>query len=105
VWRLKGEGSLGLLDVLAHVSTSGSLATWHTQVRPGLLLSVTPGATTRFRVTDAGDPVSGASIKVGKRTLRTNAAGLARAKLGKGRFSATASKAGYVPAKASFRRR
>ena len=35
IWKLSGEGSrAGVLDLLAHVSTPGSLATWHTQVKP-----------------------------------------------------------------------
>lgn len=35
IWKLSGEGSrAGVLDLLASVSTPGSLATWHTQVKP-----------------------------------------------------------------------
>jgi hypothetical protein len=34
IWKLSGEGSrAGVLDLLAHVSRPGSLATWHTQVK------------------------------------------------------------------------
>jgi hypothetical protein len=34
IWRLSGEGSrAGGLDLLAHVTTPGSTATWHTQVK------------------------------------------------------------------------
>jgi hypothetical protein len=35
IWKLSGDGSrAGVLDLLAHVSTPGSTATWHTQVKP-----------------------------------------------------------------------
>jgi hypothetical protein len=35
IWKLSGDGSrAGALDLLAHVSTPGSTATWHTQVKP-----------------------------------------------------------------------
>jgi hypothetical protein len=34
IWKLSGEGSrAGVLDLLVHASTPGSLATWHTQVK------------------------------------------------------------------------
>jgi hypothetical protein len=39
IWRLAGEGSAGPLDVLLHVTAGGSIATWHTQVLPRLLLT------------------------------------------------------------------
>jgi hypothetical protein len=115
IWRLHGEGSLGPLDVLAHVSTSGSLATWHTQVLPALQLKVKSRKAVRkkgklryvlarFSVTDAGDAVQGAQVRAGGKTVVTNAAGTSAAvKLTKGRNTVTASKSGYRPARASIR--
>jgi hypothetical protein len=104
VWRLTGEGSGGPLDLLAHVSTPSSLATWHTQMLPGLLVQVRAGKrTATISVTEAGDPIGGAAVKIGKRRLVTNARGTATAKLAKGRYTASVSRAGYAAAKASFR--
>ncbi len=40
LWDVFGEGSLGTLDVFAHVSARGGLATWHRQVLAGLTLQV-----------------------------------------------------------------
>jgi hypothetical protein len=56
-----------------------------------------------FRVTDAGDAVAGATIRVAGRTLKTNSQGRASATLNRGRFTATASKDKYVSASASVR--
>ena len=70
LWDVFGEGSLGTLDVFAHVTARGGLATWHRQVLAGLTLRCTPkktGAT--CRVTDAGAPVAGAKV-TGRRQNR-----------------------------------
>jgi hypothetical protein len=96
IWKLAGEGSLGPLDVLASVSTPGSLATWHTQVLPQLTLAASGGKILHFRVTDAGDPVAGATVKVGGKTLPTDSAGRAHVDLRRGKVSAAASAAGYA---------
>ena len=98
VWRVTGEGSLGPLDVFAHVSTPGSLATWHTQVIPGLILASRGGRRATFIVTDAGDAVAGATVVVGGRRLTTNARGTATTTLRPGRYTARATRAGYVAA-------
>ncbi|HEY7178805.1 MAG TPA: hypothetical protein VH305_06495 [Gaiella sp.] len=98
IWKLNGEGSVGPLDLLAAVTTGSSLATWHTQVLPPLALAAarTKG-TVAFRVTDAGDPVAGAKVHVGGKTLTTNAAGRASLPLA-GAAKATATMGGYSPA-------
>lgn len=98
IWKLKGEGSLGALDLLASVSTGKALATWHTQVRPPLSLSAKrQKSTVTFRVTDAGDPVPGATVAVGGKKLQTNAAGTAKTALA-GAAKATATMGSYAPA-------
>ncbi len=57
-----------------------------------------------FSVADAGDPVAGATVKAGGKTLKTNASGRATlAPAPAGRVKATASKAAYAPATASIR--
>lgn len=101
VWDVFGEGSLGLLDLLAHVSARGGLATWHKQVLPGLTLVCFPkktGAT--CRVTDAGAPVAGATVKIGGKSVKTAGSGVASFTLAKGTHKAAATKAGYTPAAA-----
>lgn len=86
-------------DVLAKFQSISGADLYHTQVLPGLTLTVTRGKTrTTFRVWDAGDPVKGATVAVGGRTLVTSAAGSASADLRPGRYTAKASRAGYVGA-------
>jgi hypothetical protein len=98
VYRLNGEGSAGPLDLLVN---DGS-AFWHQQVQPKLQLAATSrkagrGRVVTFRVVDAGDPVAGAAVKAGGRTLRTSANGTATLKQARAaRLRTTASKAGYA---------
>lgn len=104
IWDVFGEGSLGPLDLLAHVTTGGSLATWHRQVLPGLSLSCT---VRRKRVTctvkDAGDPVAKATVKVGGKTGTTGARGTASTTLRSGLHRATATRRGYTSTITSVR--
>jgi hypothetical protein len=106
IWKLFGNGTLGPLDLLASVSTPGSLAFWHTQVLPGLMLAARPGPSTKdaserttvLTVTDAGDGVAGAKVTVGGKTLTTGANGTASVDLPAGVHTASAAKTGYTPA-------
>ena len=78
LWDVFGEGSLGPLDLLAHVTARGGLATWHRQVLAGLTLKCSAkrtGAT--CRVTDAGAPVAGAKVRAGGKTATTAGSGIA----------------------------
>jgi hypothetical protein len=97
VWDVYGEGSLGPLDLFASVTTPGSLASWHTQVLPGLSVGCTAK---RTRVTcsvhDAGAPVGGATVKIGSRAVKTGATGKANTTLKPGSYKVTAGKAGYT---------
>ena len=93
------------LDALVTYSAVTGTSLQHTQALPGLTLTATGGRVLRFRVTDAGDPVGGATVRVGGRTLQTAANGRASVDLGRGRFTARASKAGYVGAAARVRSR
>jgi hypothetical protein len=102
VWKLKGEGTRGRLDLLAAVSTGSSLATWHTQVLPPLSMGAKKRATSvTFTVSDAGDPVSGAAVTYAGKTLATNAEGQATAPLATRKTKATVGKAGYHGASVS----
>jgi len=98
LWRVAGEGSRGNLDLLAHVSTGNSIATWHTQVKPGLTLACKGGKVVTCTVSDAGDPVGGAKVKVGGKTLTSNSKGKVSVNLPPGTFVAKATRAGYTPA-------
>jgi hypothetical protein len=106
IWKINGQGSLGPFDLLASVSTPGSLATWHTQVLPKLTLrAITGKSAVTFAVADAGDPVAGATLRIGGKSRATNARGRVTLALGRGRHKATASKVGYAPATVSVVRR
>jgi hypothetical protein len=93
------------LDVLGTYSSVAGSNLFHTQALPGLSLSATGGRTVRFRVTDAGEPVAGATVSVRGRRLKTDGSGRASVDLPAGRFTATASKANYVSATARVRSR
>jgi hypothetical protein len=101
VYRLNGEGSAGPLDLIVN----DGQGLWHQQVWPKLQLSASrSGRNIVFRVLDAGDPVAGATVKAGGKTLKTAANGQATLKQGSAaRVKATASKAGYTPASLSVR--
>jgi hypothetical protein len=94
------------VDVLASFSfVSPSQNTlYHVQAFPGLTLNAHGGKrSATFAVTDAGDPVAGATIKVGGRTVRTDARGNATVKLAAGSYRAVATKEHYVAAAAGLR--
>jgi hypothetical protein len=101
IYRLNGEGSAGPLDLIVN----DGKALWHQQVWPKLTLTgKRTGKAIVFRVLDAGDPVAGATVKAGGKTLKTAANG--RAQLGNapaGRVQAAASKPGYAAASAAVR--
>jgi hypothetical protein len=103
IWKVGGEGSLGTLDLLVSVSTSGSLATWHTQVRPRLSLGCNGGKIVSCTVTDAGDPVAGAKVKMGAKKLISNSHGKAAANVPPGLLTVVAAKGGYKGASARVR--
>jgi hypothetical protein len=107
IYDLAGEGSTGPLDVLALTQpSSGTLANYHQRILPGLTLKAKKGKSgkTLFKVTDAGDPVKGAKVKVkGGGSATTGKAGTASLTLSAGKHSATASKKGYASATLSVR--
>jgi len=116
-FRLEGEGSVGPLDLFADVTVDGGSkdGSYHQQVWPALSLAVTKQAVKNAkgkvtavrvtaRVTDAGDAVAGATVTGlpgGAKT--TDASGSVTATIAGGKKRAlklTATKAGYVAAKA-----
>jgi len=112
-FKLAASGQLGPVDVLAAFApaTGNGVQTWHTQLNPGLTLAASPAklkaskksrkkSTVTLTVTDAGDPVAGAKVKLGKASGTTNGAGKAKLKVGpfasRTSLAASATKAGYV---------
>jgi hypothetical protein len=114
MWGLMANAQTGVLDLVPQLSVSRGagnpdtgLGAWHTQVRPGLTLSVVRAAVRAgqdaiFDVRDAGDPVAGARVRVGARAAVTNARGRAVLRIAAtalpGPRTATATKAGYAAA-------
>jgi hypothetical protein len=105
-----GGNPLGRLDIgMQCVNNSSQAEQFVTQVRPGLTLGV-PGpvhaggspVTIKITVTDAGDPLQGATVKVDGKTATTNAAGQATfhlpAGIKAGAYKVTAVASGYLPA-------
>jgi hypothetical protein len=105
VYELDGEGSAGPLDLIANDGEG----LWQQQVWPRLALTSSTrkaGArrTFTFRVLDAGDPVVGATVKAGGKSLKTAANGVATLKQAHAaHVKATASKVGYVSASVTVR--
>jgi hypothetical protein len=104
IYRLNGEGSAGPLDLIANMAAGGQ-SLFHQQVWPKLSLTGSrSGTRIVFRVTDAGDPVAGATVKAGGKALKTAGNGTATlSPAPKGRVKATASKAAYAPATGTVR--
>lgn len=99
IYRLAGEGSGGWLDMLALAEVSSAINNWHQRVLPGLSLSGKKGTgKVTVTVTDAGDAIKGAKVKIGKLSKTTNSKGKAVFKLKKGKYKAKASKSGYTSA-------
>ncbi len=114
VWKLDADAQGGALDVLGSFSTPGSLATWHSQLRPGLTLSAKPTkvklhhkAKIHFTVRDAGDAVKGAKVKVAGHSATTDAKGRASITIGpyasRHRLHASARRTGFTTAKRTIR--
>ena len=105
IFSLAGEASRGQLDLLAlRDPPSAGIANFHQRILPGLTLAAKQkkSGETAFKVTDAGAPVAGVKVKVkGDGTKTTGAAGTVLFSLSKGKHSATATKKGYAPARAS----
>jgi hypothetical protein len=105
IWRLAGDGSRGPLDLLAHLSRSGSdVGTWHQRILPRLSVSVkVRNGKATVKVTDASATVFGATVRVAGRTKTTGKSGKVRYSLGAGRYRARVAKAGYTSNVRRFR--
>jgi hypothetical protein len=109
IYQLDAEATRGPADVVVNAATGVTReALWYRRLFPGLTLTATPRRFDNakrhrvvFRVTDAGAPVSGATVRVAGRVLRTGAKGRVATTFRKGfhtgRYEARAGKAGYSP--------
>ena len=107
----------GRVDVLALITRAGNAqSVQHTQLLPGLTLTAGRATFARgrrqtivFRAEDAGDPVVGVKVTLGRRSATTNAAGRAPIAIVPRRavrtLRATATKPGYVGASLRLRGR
>jgi len=84
-YKLDASASGNALDVLANfnIGSTADAVTSYRRLLPGLTLSASPGklrrgvpTAVRFTALDAGDPVSGARVKVAGRSGTTNANGV-----------------------------
>lgn len=102
MWKTTTSGSEGGADVVVTATTQSAINVWHTQILRTLSVSADPGSARRggrvsFRVTDAGDPVAGATVRFGRATARTNASGTVTitAPSSRGSVRVKVSKSGY----------
>jgi hypothetical protein len=98
---LQCEGSPGPLDLFADVVVGAANGFWHTHLLPHFTLSAHAVKTkVTLSTRDAGDPLSGATIVVAGKHLKTDAKGQASLTLRPGSYPARAAAAGYAPAAA-----
>jgi hypothetical protein len=109
LWHTAAAGSGGGLDiVISSNGGDGKINVWHTQALRTLSVTAVVshprrGTTVTFTVTDAGDPVAGATVKFRGSSYRTNASGKASVRSSRGSFPVTAKKDGYNPGATSVR--
>jgi hypothetical protein len=111
IYRVTGEGSLGPLDVFGLLDRGGSdLGYWQTRILPVLALHASKMklSKTKFkltlRVTDVGDPVAGAVVKVGGVGAKaTGKSGKVTFIVSPKTYHASAAKKWYVSARATIR--
>jgi hypothetical protein len=101
VYSVDANATAGAVDVFGQfgIGTTPGGATYVTRVQPGLTLKAKKSdhAGTTFTVTDAGDPVKGAKVKLAGRSGKTDKKG--RVTLDARKGTATASADGYEDAK------
>ena len=113
LWQLAASAQSDRVDVLAQYGSGSTNRIYHTQVLAGLTVTVKPakakaGKTVTVKVTvkDAGVAVSGAKVKIGKKSATTAASGVAKVKVKAtkaGKLVVTVTKAGYANASATIK--
>src|SRR3954451_14917518 len=104
LYQLTVDGHDDRVDVIVRTTKGSAVSLFHTQMWPGLSVETSSKAgLVTVSVTDAGEPVRGASVRLGGRSLRTNERGEASLKIGAGNYRVVASKTKYVSASTSAR--
>lgn len=118
IYKLAVNAQDGRLDLLGSFDPrrGDGVRTWHTQLRAGLTVVATPirvvaGARSaqqiRLRVTDAGDPVAGATVRLGRQSAVTGRGGTVTldvpAGARRGSLTVRAIRGGYVDGIATVR--
>jgi hypothetical protein len=110
MWKTTTAGAEGGADVVVTATTQSAINVWHTKIERTLSVKASPATARRgsgvtFTVTDAGDPVAGASVRFGSRAGTTNGSGRVTisAPGSSGRPTATARKGGFNPGSTSVR--
>jgi hypothetical protein len=105
-----GEGSQGALDLFVKSDAGGNYGFFHAHVLARFALGAKVARHRKGRpakvtliVRDAGDPVAGVKIKIGRRPLTTNAKGAVTLTLKSGSYSVKATASGYKAASAKVR--
>ena len=103
-YSLDASATSSALDILAlfGTGTSSGGATYTARIQPGLTLTARKrSGRVQFTVTDAGDPVRGATVRAAGRSGRTDRQGRVTLTFKRGTARATAS--GYEPASVRVR--
>jgi hypothetical protein len=112
-WKLDADAQSAVVDVLGAFTVGGSIATWHTQLRPGLTLRslgvkhLKHGReTVRLQVLDASAPLAGARVRAVGLSAKTDKSGDASLTFRRGKRRSTpvtATLKGYEPARLTVR--
>ena len=110
LWHTAAAGTAGGAGVAITATTQYAINVWHTNITRTLTIKASPASARRgsgvtFTVTDAGDPVAGATVRFGTRSGTTNGSGRVtiNAPGSSGRVKATARKGGYNPGSTTVR--
>lgn len=99
-FKLAGEGSAGPLDAVARYGVGSAVSWWTTHLVPVLSLGTARNSKTgkaTITVTDVGDPVAGAKVRVAGRTTTSDAAGHATVTNVAAGATVSVTAAGYRP--------
>jgi hypothetical protein len=112
-WNLDADAQPAVVDVVGSFTTQPGIAAWHTQLRPGLTLRSRGvrarrggRVTIRVQVLDAGDPLTGATVRAAGLSAKTDKSGNASLSFRRGKRRSTpvtATLRGYVPASLTLR--
>jgi hypothetical protein len=104
LWKSEAAGTAGGVSLVYTATTQNAINVWHRLVNRTLSVKAAPtkvkrGANVKVTVTDAGDAVAGAKVKIGSKTGTTNSAGKVtiKAPSAKGSKKVVATKGGYNP--------